>query len=134
LAHQAKPTFPCSRGSGQNKCPGSASRHDALFAESRYPSAATCVVCHRVAKAYNRVSGRLALVEGDLLDPVYGPSGNEELARTLDDDKYRVVTDPEEPGRKIHTSDEAPARLSADSSAMVQRQNRSHHLGRKPSS
>ena len=64
----------------------------------------TCVVCHRVNKAYNKVSGRVALVEGDLLQPVYGPTGNQELERVLaNPDQYRVVTDPDEPGRKIHT-------------------------------
>lgn len=64
----------------------------------------TCVVCHRVNKAYNKISGRIALVEGDLLQPVYGPTGNRELERVLaNPDQYRVVTDPEEPGRKIHT-------------------------------
>lgn len=64
----------------------------------------TCIVCHRVNKAYNKISGRIALVEGDLLQPVYGPTGNRELERVLaNPDQYRVVTDPEEPGRKIHT-------------------------------
>ena len=64
----------------------------------------TCVVCHRVAKAYNKASGRIALVEGDLLTPVYGPSGNKELKRVLENrDEYRVVTEADKPGRKIHT-------------------------------
>ncbi len=63
----------------------------------------TCIVCHRVSKAYNKASGRLALDVGGLHDPVYGPSGNDELERVLGDDKYRVVTDPNELGRKIHT-------------------------------
>ena len=63
----------------------------------------TCVVCHRITKGYNKVSGRLALAEGSLLDPVYGPRGNEEMERVLKDDKYRVVTEEEELGRKIHT-------------------------------
>ncbi len=63
----------------------------------------TCVVCHRVAKAYNKVSGRFDVAEGDLLDPVFGPRGNDELARVLEDDKYRVVTEADELGRKIHT-------------------------------
>ena len=63
----------------------------------------TCVVCHRVDKDYNKASGRLALVEGDLLQPVFGPMGNAEMARVLDNtDKYRVVTDPNKQGRKIH--------------------------------
>lgn len=62
----------------------------------------TCVVCHRIDRAYNKASGRLALVEGGLTDPVYGPIGNKELARVLEDPVYRVVTDPEQSGRKIH--------------------------------
>ncbi len=63
----------------------------------------TCVVCHRIDRDFNKASGRLALVEGVLTVPVYGPAGNAELARVLDNrDVYRVVTDPEEPGRKIH--------------------------------
>lgn len=63
----------------------------------------TCVVCHRINKDYNKVSGRLALVEGGLTEPIFGPSGNAELARVLDNtQEYRVVTDPEKPGRKIH--------------------------------
>jgi len=63
----------------------------------------TCVVCHRMTKAYNKASGRVGLAEGDLLEPVYGPTGNKELSRVLKDDNYRVVTDPDEAGRKIHT-------------------------------
>ncbi|MDA1099009.1 MAG: multiheme c-type cytochrome [Proteobacteria bacterium] len=64
----------------------------------------TCIVCHRVANIYNKASGRIALVEGDLLQPVYGPKGNEELKRVLDNrQEYRVVTKADEPGRKIHT-------------------------------
>ena len=43
------------------------------------------------------------LVEGDILAEVYGPTGNEELARVLDNpDQYRVVTE-NVAGRKIHT-------------------------------
>jgi hypothetical protein len=63
----------------------------------------TCVVCHRLNKNYNKRSGRLALVKGDLLQPVFGPKGNEELERVLKDDKFRVVTEKGKPGRKIHT-------------------------------
>ncbi len=63
----------------------------------------TCVVCHRIDKDYNKVSGRIALVEGGLTEAVYGPVGNAELERVLANTQdYRVVTDPEEPGRKIH--------------------------------
>ena len=63
----------------------------------------TCVVCHRLNKDYNKASGRLALVEGGLTEPIFGPTGNAELERVLaNTDKYRVVTDPKEAGRKIH--------------------------------
>ena len=63
----------------------------------------TCVVCHRLNKDYNKRSGRLALVQGSLLDPVFGPMGNEEMKRVLDNtDEYRVVTEEGKPGRKIH--------------------------------
>lgn len=64
----------------------------------------TCVVCHRLENAYGKVSGRIALVEGDLLSPVFGPKGNEELERVLDNKhEYRVVTEADKAGRKIHT-------------------------------
>lgn len=72
----------------------------------RHPTARegiTCVVCHRLENAYGKVSGRFALVEGDLLEPVYGPTGNAELNRVLSlPDSYKVVTKRDEPGRKIH--------------------------------
>lgn len=75
--------------------------------EDRHPTSRegiTCIVCHRVKNAYGKVSGRFSLVEGDLLEPVYGPTGNDELSRVLSEpDKYRVVTDRDQPGRKIHT-------------------------------
>ncbi len=63
----------------------------------------TCVVCHRINKTYNKVSGRLALVEGGLTEPVFGPEGNSGVEQVLQQpQKFRVVTDPQEPGRKIH--------------------------------
>lgn len=63
----------------------------------------TCVVCHRLNQDYGKVSGRVALVEGDLLTQVFGPSGDAELKRVLDNtQQYRVVTDPDAQGRKIH--------------------------------
>ena len=63
----------------------------------------TCVVCHRIEKDYNKASGRLALVEGGLTAPIFGPKGNAELARVLDNTQdYRVVTEDDKPGRKIH--------------------------------
>jgi nitrate/TMAO reductase-like tetraheme cytochrome c subunit len=64
----------------------------------------TCVVCHRINNEYGKVSGRVALEQGDLLTPIYGPTGSQELERVLaNTDKYRVVTKAEEKGRKIHT-------------------------------
>jgi nitrate/TMAO reductase-like tetraheme cytochrome c subunit len=61
----------------------------------------TCVVCHRTNKVYNKVSGRIALVEGSLLQPVYGPTGNKELARVLKEGRFETK-DIKKPGRKIH--------------------------------
>ena len=63
----------------------------------------TCIVCHRINKAYNKVSGRLALVEGGLTDPVFGPSGNKGVKEVLaQPQKFRVVTEENKPGRKLH--------------------------------
>ena len=63
----------------------------------------TCVVCHRLPKDYNKASGRLALLEGSLVQPVYGPTGNAEMERTLaNPQEYRMVADEDQPGRKVH--------------------------------
>lgn len=63
----------------------------------------TCVVCHRLENSYGKVSGRFALVEGDLNTPVFGPAGNEELQRVLaSPGRYQVTTDPTEQGRVVH--------------------------------
>ncbi len=73
--------------------------------EDRHPTSRegiSCVVCHRLKNAYGKVSGRFALVEGDLVEPVYGPTGNHELARVLDSSDYNVTPDREKAGRKIH--------------------------------
>lgn len=64
----------------------------------------TCIACHRVNRNYGKISGRLAIVEGDLFEPVFGPKGDEELKRVLDQpETYRVTTDRDAPGRAIHT-------------------------------
>lgn len=74
----------------------------------------TCVVCHRVNKNYGKISGRVALKEGGLLSPVYGPSGNAELKRVLSKpQEYRVVTEKGKPGRQIHTKAERFFALSS---------------------
>ena len=63
----------------------------------------TCVACHRLDKSYNKASGRLPLIQGGVTEPIYGPEGNAELERVLDKpEEFRVVTDPEASGRKIH--------------------------------
>ncbi|MEO6624028.1 MAG: multiheme c-type cytochrome [Burkholderiaceae bacterium] len=63
----------------------------------------TCVICHRLTQEYGKVSGRVALAEGDLLTPVYGPKGNAELKRVLENrQEFKVVTEKESSGRKIH--------------------------------
>jgi nitrate/TMAO reductase-like tetraheme cytochrome c subunit len=72
----------------------------------------TCIVCHRLENAYGKVTGRFALVEGDLIEPVFGPTGDAELKRVLSaPDRYRVVTNRNEPGRKIHTGMKRSAQL-----------------------
>ena len=66
----------------------------------------TCIVCHRLEKGYSKVSGRLAIVEGDIFDPVYGSAGNEELNRVVDSDEYSVNTERGQAGRAIHADAE----------------------------
>ncbi len=63
----------------------------------------TCIVCHRLENPYGKVSGRLAIVEGDLFDPVFGPSGDAELKRVLESGEYNVNTERGKSGRAIHT-------------------------------
>ena len=72
----------------------------------------TCIVCHRVNRAYGKLSGRLAISEGDLFDTVYGTAGNEELDRVIESGDYRVNTDPERSGRNIHADAEKFFQLS----------------------
>lgn len=63
----------------------------------------TCIACHRVDRNYGKISGRLAIVEGDLFDPVYGPTGDGELKRVLSEPtQYRVTAERGQPGRGIH--------------------------------
>ena len=62
----------------------------------------TCVVCHRIDQAYGKISGRLPIVEGSLYEPVFGPSGNEELERAIESGEFNLQTDPERAGRGVH--------------------------------
>ncbi|MGR8931666.1 MAG: c-type cytochrome [Gammaproteobacteria bacterium] len=43
----------------------------------------TCVVCHRVPKAYGKITGRFPLEPGDINGPVYGPRSGEEAEHLL---------------------------------------------------
>ena len=62
----------------------------------------TCIACHRLSKAYGKISGRLPIAEGDLYGPVYGPSGDEELQRAIESGTFNLQTDPERAGRAVH--------------------------------
>jgi len=63
----------------------------------------TCVVCHREPYKYGRVSGRFALTEADITEPINGPTGNKELKRVLSrPDVYSVTADRNQPGLQIH--------------------------------
>lgn len=62
----------------------------------------TCIVCHRVDNAYSKVSGRFAIVEGDIFDPVFGPSGGDEVKRVIEDPSFSVNTERGKSGRAIH--------------------------------
>ncbi|MEE9337908.1 MAG: multiheme c-type cytochrome [Methylococcaceae bacterium] len=60
----------------------------------------TCIVCHRMNLEYGKVSGRVALLEGDLQKPVFGPKGNKNLQQALDDHPFSLKEG--ESGRKVH--------------------------------
>ncbi|MCA8939858.1 MAG: hypothetical protein KDB07_08625, partial [Planctomycetes bacterium] len=63
----------------------------------------TCITCHRVSGDFGTVSGRLAIHKGPLTDSVKGPTGGAGLEPVLADKmRNRVVTEPDEVGRKIH--------------------------------
>ena len=63
----------------------------------------TCIACHRIKNPYGKVSGRLAIVEGDIFDPVYGSIGNEILDEVTEEGSdFRVNTERGKSGRSIH--------------------------------
>lgn len=64
----------------------------------------TCIVCHRLPEEYGIVNGRLPIEEGNIFQPVYGPTGNDELQRVIKEkDKYKVSSSEEDGGlRRIH--------------------------------
>ena len=66
----------------------------------------TCIVCHRIDRSYGKVSGRFDVVEGDIVDPVYGPSGGDELKRVLKDEEGifgTLASKKGATGNKIHS-------------------------------
>ncbi len=67
----------------------------------------TCIACHRVNQAYGKLSGRLAIVEGDLFEPVYGPKGGEELKRVIESGEFGVNAVRGKAGRAIHATAES---------------------------
>jgi hypothetical protein len=64
----------------------------------------TCIACHRLQNPYGKVSGRLAIVEGDIFDPVFGPTGGSEVRRVIGSGDYNVNTKRGRAGRAIHTN------------------------------
>ena len=72
----------------------------------------TCIVCHRLGEAYGKVSGRLAIVEGDIFDPVYGPMGDQELDRVIESDEFSVNPERGKAGRAIHAEVEVLPQMS----------------------
>lgn len=73
----------------------------------------TCVSCHRIDGNFGKVVGRFALTEGSIVDPVKGPTGNSNLKNVIKSDDYRVVTNLDERGRKIHGDAEKDPFMSA---------------------
>ncbi len=62
----------------------------------------TCISCHRVNKPYGKISGRQALVEGDIFDKVYGTRGNDNLAEAIESGKYNIQPERGRAGRPVH--------------------------------
>ncbi|MEI6721825.1 MAG: multiheme c-type cytochrome, partial [Betaproteobacteria bacterium] len=65
----------------------------------------TCISCHRVNEEYSKANGERRIEPGSIHDPVYGPfegDGVEEAVKNPA--KYRVATNSEGRGTKIHNS------------------------------
>ncbi|MCG8651413.1 MAG: cytochrome c family protein, partial [Pirellulales bacterium] len=66
----------------------------------------TCVVCHRINQNWGRGAGRQALVAGGLESRIYGPTGNENLAKALADPStygaLKTNSDPNVRARSVH--------------------------------
>jgi hypothetical protein len=82
-------------------------REEPLFTSNlkRHPASIegiTCIICHRVDRNYGKVSGRTAIVEGKIYDPVYGPKGNAILKETIAGNANLKTSDSAEGQLKIH--------------------------------
>ena len=82
-------------------------RNEPLFTSNfnRHPASLegiTCVVCHRIDRNYGKVSGRTAIVTGDVYQPVYGPRGNTILKELLRTNPTLKDGETAEGQRKIH--------------------------------
>jgi len=73
----------------------------------------TCISCHRVDRRLGKISGRLPIIQGDITQPVYGPSGNKNVDLTLKNPDLKITTDANERGQKIHSRAEKFSFLSA---------------------
>lgn len=62
----------------------------------------TCVACHRVTKSFGKISGRFALDDGPLSEPIFGPTGNpqfqelfgKEIDEKFGENKVHGTTEP----------------------------------------
>ena len=65
----------------------------------------TCISCHRVKEEYSKVNGERHIEPGSIHDPVYGPFDGDGVEEVIKNPaKYRVATNNEGRGTKIHNS------------------------------
>lgn len=82
-------------------------REEPLFTSNlkRHPASVegiTCIVCHRVDRNYGKVSGRTAIVEGNVYEPVFGPGGNKILKDTIAANPNLKPNEKSQGQQKIH--------------------------------
>ncbi|WP_416899045.1 MAG: multiheme c-type cytochrome [Minwuia sp.] len=64
----------------------------------------TCITCHRVKSEYYKANGERRIEPGQIYSSVYTNSDGEGLKKVIEDKSfYRVATNDEERGNKIHT-------------------------------
>ena len=92
-------------------------RDQPLWERSRVSSeGVTCITCHRIATTYNKSNGERRIVTGDIHQPIYGPLGGEGVKEVVDNKGYyKVATNPDERGAKIHTAGVLQSQLSESS-------------------